>query len=156
MKDGSLVALVVLAVLFGVTGCDKAPPAVVAQADPWLNPPPASHPAPERVPATAYLPVAAARIAEAEDYLAAEMESQISPEELEYFAGRPVELSGIDRPFLIRGAYCSVDEFTVSIVGNALWVASLDADDDPAPVKHQPLVLTMSEVPETVYVTIGH
>jgi len=154
-KTTSLLSISLSVVLIGVTACGEGPPAVVAPVDPWLNPPPASHSAPEPIPATAYYPVAAARVTEAEDFLATEMVSQISPEELEYFAGRPVQLAGIDRPFLIRGAYRSVPEFTVSIVGDALWVASHDKNDDVAPVKHQPLVLMMSEVPATVFVTTG-
>lgn len=139
-----------------LTGCgEPTTPVVVTQDEPWLNSPPALTMAPEIIPASAHAPVAAEHIAEAERFLAAESISQISPGEVSYFAGRPITLPDVSRPYLVRGLYRSEATFTVAIVGDALWVASADTAGDVAPLRHQPLVLIMDEVPETVYVTAG-
>lgn len=130
-------------------------PELAAPTDAWLKAPPPLEADPEIVAADTYHRVAPGRIAEAEQFLTTEMVSQISPGEVEHFVAKPVVLPDVDRPFLIRAAYRSVPEFTVHIVGNALWVASHDAPGDTAPVKHQPLVLIIREAPEVVYVTTG-
>ncbi len=146
---------VLLAALTAGCGESTTPPAVVAADDPWLNPPPTVGVVPEFIPVSAHAPVAAERIAEAEQFLATESISQISPGEVSYFAGRPITLPDVSRPYLVRGVYRTEAKFTVAILGNALWVASADSAADPAPLRHQPLVLIMEEVPETVYVTAG-
>jgi hypothetical protein len=151
----ALFASLIVAATTLMTGCGDAPPDVAVARDPWVTSPPAAATEPEIVPAGTYHTVAPERIAEAEQFLTSEMVSQISPGEVEYFVAKPVPLPDVDRPFLIRAAYRSVPEFTVRIVGNALWVSSHDAPGDAAPIKHQPLVLIIREAPEVVYVTIG-
>lgn len=138
-------------------GCgDTAPPAAHTSVDAWLNPPPPQMDVTrEFIPASAHAPVAAEHIAEAEQFLATEPISQISPAEVSYFAGHPITLPDVSRPYLVRGAYRTKATFTVAIIGNALWVASEDVAGDTAPVRRQPLVLVMDEVPATVYVTAG-
>ncbi len=137
-------------------GCgESATPVAVVPDDPWLNPPPLSDIVPEFIAASAHAPVAAEHIAEAEQFLATESISQISPGEVSYFAGHPITLPAVARPYLVRGVYRNNASFTVAIVGNALWVASTDPADASAPLRHQPLVLIMDEVPQTVYVTAG-
>ena len=77
------------------------------------------------------------------------------PGEVSYFAGYPITLPDVSRPYLVRGVYRTQATFTVAILGDALWVASTDSANDDAPLRHQPLVLIMDEVPATVYVTAG-
>ena len=137
--------------------CGDAPAPVADDVrDAWFNPPAAQDVEPEPLlPGAFWRLVTPERRAEAETFLAHEMVSQISPGEVEYFAGEPVELPDVTRPWLVRALYRTVPEFTISIVGNALWVTSLDEPDDTAPMQRLPLVLVMDEVPETVYVTTG-
>jgi hypothetical protein len=59
------------------------------------------------------------------------------------------------RPFLIHGLYRNKREFNISIADRALWVDSLDDPEDSTPVRRQPIVLYMDEVPPDVYVTVG-
>lgn len=144
-----------LAALTAGCGESATPPAAVVSDDPWFNPPPTTGATPEIIPASAHAPVAAAHISEAEQFLATESVSQISPGEVSYFAGRPITLPEVSRPYLVRGVYRTEATFTVAILGNALWVASTDSAGDTGTLRHQPLVLIMDEVPETVYVTAG-
>ncbi len=153
LRAGCLATLLVAAL---PAGCgEAATPAVATSADPWLNPPPRAGITPEFIPAGAYAPVAAEHIAEAEQFLAGASISQLSPGEVSHFAGRPITLPDGSRPWLVRGVYRTHATFSVAIIGNALWVASADATDASAPVRHQPLVLIMDEVPQTIYVTAG-
>jgi hypothetical protein len=153
LRSGCCLAVFLAALLVGCG--ESTAPAAVTTDEPWLAPPPAVNAAPEILPANAHALVAAGHIAEAEGFLTAESISQISPGEVSYFAGRPITLPDVSRPYLVRGLYRSEATFTVSIIGNALWVASADTAGDIAPLRHQPLVLIMDEVPETVYVTAG-
>ena len=138
-----------------LAGCgEPTSPVAATPAEPWLMPPPVDT-VPEYIPASAHAPVAAEHIAEAERFLATESISQISPSEVSYFAGHPITLADVSRPYLVRGLYRSEATFTVAIIGDALWVSSADVAGDVAPLRHQPLVLIMDEVPETVYVTAG-
>lgn len=123
--------------------------------DPWYLAPPQSDLVPEPVSSSTYYPVTAERTAEAEEFLQEIGTSQISPGEIAYFVGHDVELPDVDRPFLVRGLYRSNSAQTIDILGNALWVRSADNPSDKAPLKRQPLVLIMQEVPELVYVTTG-
>lgn len=153
LRAGCLATLLAAAL---TAGCgESTTPAVATSADPWLNPPPRAGITPEFIPAGAYAPVAAEHIAEAEEFLAGESISQLSPGEVSYFAGRPITLPDVSRPWLVRGVYRTEASFTIAIIGNALWVASTDTAGANAPVRHQPLVLIMDEVPETIYVTAG-
>ena len=139
-----------------IAGCgESATPAAPGPADPWLNPPPPAHGAAEQLPASVHALVAPEHVSEAEQFLATEPISQISPGEVSYFAGYPITLPDVSRPYLVRGVYRTQATFTVAILGDALWVASTDSANDNAPLRHQPLVLIMDEVPATVYVTAG-
>ena len=60
------------------------------------------------------------------------------------------------RPFLIHGLYRTKRAFRIAIADRAIWVDSMDSPHDTSPVRRQPLVLYMDEVPPDVYVTIGH
>lgn len=158
MRGGNLragcLAAIFAAALTSACG-ESATPAVATSADPWVNPPPRADIEPEFIPASAIAPVAAEHIAEAEQFLAGESISQLSPAEVSYFAGHPITLPDVSRPYLVRGVYRTEATFTVAIIGDALWVASTDTAGASAPVRHQPLVLIMDEVPQTVYVTAG-
>ena len=138
-----------------LAGCGADAPDPIVAGDPWLNSREATDVEVEPVPSSTYYPVPAGRLLEAEQILAHTAISQISPSEAEYFAGHPVEMPDVTRPFLIRGLYRSERSFFVRIVGDALWVGSHDDPADRAPLQRQPLVLIMEEVPERVYVTTG-
>jgi len=144
------------AVIILLGGCaEESGPVAVAIEDPWFNALPMTIGESEIIPANAHHPVAEAKIAEAEKFLASEWISQISPGEVSYFAGQDITLHDVSRPYLVRGLYRTNRTFTIRIVGNALWVASHDDAHESAPLRHQPLVLVMDEVPETIYVTAG-
>jgi hypothetical protein len=156
MNQGSnLAALLILASVLTTTGCGSEAPTVVERKDPWYQTPPPSEMEPEIVPRTSYIAVVPERIAEAEEFLTKIGTSQISPGEVPYFTGREMPLPDVTRPFLVRGLYRTNPSHTVRIVGHALWVSSDDDPSDTAPLKRQPLVLIMQEVPELVYVTTG-
>lgn len=138
-----------------LAGCGSEAPVVVEQKDAWFNPPPVSEDQPETVPRSTYAPVLPERIAEAEEFLNEIGTSQISPSEVAYFVGHEMDMPNVDRPFLIRGLYRTKVAHSIRIVGNVLWVASEDDPADSAPLRRQPLVLIMQEVPELVYVTTG-
>jgi len=146
-------SLLWLTAALSLTGCGADAPETVEQADPWFNAFTATGVEPEVVSTSAYYPVAPERIAEADEVLERIAISQISPGEAEYFAGRPVEMPDVTRPFLVRGLYRTQASFSVRIVGNALWVASHDDPADTSPMQRQPLLLIMEEVPELIYVT---
>jgi hypothetical protein len=59
------------------------------------------------------------------------------------------------RPFLIHGLYRTKRLFNISIADRALWVDSLGDPLDNPPVRRQPIVLYMDEVPPDVFVTVG-
>ena len=138
-----------------LSACDGGTPKITEQVDPWFDPPGAIEVEPELVPRSAYHPVAPERIAEAERFLEDVAISQISPAEIEYFAGRKIYLPDVTRPYLIRALYRTKQSHSVRIMGNALWVASHDDPTDRAPMRRGPLVLIMDEVPERIYVSIG-
>jgi hypothetical protein len=145
----------ILAAVLGLAACGADAPVVVEQSDPWYDAPGASDIEPEPVPDSAHYPVAPARIAEVERILDRVAISQISPSEAEYFAGRPVDLPDLTRPFLVRGLYRTDRSFYVQIIGNALLIGSHDDTADRAPIRRQPLVLIMDEVPQRIYVVTG-
>lgn len=138
-----------------ICACDKAPSSVTAPSDPWLNMPADVGTEVETISPDTHHIVVPEHTAEAIPFLDELMTSQISPGEAHYFAGETIDQPDTDRPFLIRGAYRSVREFTVRVVGDALWVASHDVAGDTAPVKQQPLLLIIREVPDVVYVSTG-
>ncbi len=146
--------IIVLTAL-AISACDGGIPKITEQVDPWFDPPGAINVEPELVPQSAHHPVAPERIAEAEQFLEEIAISQISPAEVEYFAGQKVDLPDVTRPYLIRGLYRTKQSHSVRIVGSALWVASHDDPTDTAPMRRGPLVLIMDEVPERIYVSIG-
>lgn len=147
--------LLIVAAALGLTACDSDAPARVEQIDPWYDAPGATDITSEPVPVSAYHPVAPERIAEAEQILDRIAISQISPSEAAYFAGGPVDMPDVTRPFLIRGLYRTERSFFVQILGNALVVGSRDDPADTAPMQRQPLLLIMDEVPERIYVITG-
>lgn len=80
---------------------------------------------------------------------------QLSPSEAVRYADDRLRTMRELRPFLIHGLYRRERRFNVAIADRALWVDSADAADDRAPVKRQPLVIYIDEVPPDVYVTVG-
>lgn len=160
MNKISLLTMVLgVPLLVGVVGCNSEAPGVVDNKnknkgkDSWYLEPPVGETKTELVDPATYAPVAPERIAEAEEFLSEIGTSQISPGEVAYFAGRELDMPLVTRPFLVRGLARTQSVQTVRIVGNALWVSSKDAAGDKSPLRRQPLVLIMQEVPELVYVT---
>ncbi len=147
--------IIIVLSAIALSACDGGTPKITEQVDPWFDPPGAIEVEPELVPQSTHHPVAPERIAEAEQFLDDIAISQISPAEIEYFAGRKVDLPDVTRPYLIRGLYRTKQSHSVRILGNALWVASHDDPTDTAPMRRGPLVLMMDEVPERIYVSIG-
>lgn len=145
----------ILAAALNLSACGSEAPERIAAEDPWFNAPSNLDIEIEAVAQSAYYPVAPERLEEAEQTLERIAISQISPGEASYFAGRPVAMPDVSRPYLIRGLYRSEPSFFVRIIGNALWVGSHDDPRDSAPMRRQPLVLIMDEVPEQIYVTAG-
>lgn len=150
-------ALLVILISIGLCSCGSETAVVSKQKpnDVWYMEQPSDGSKIESVPRGTYAPVIAERIAEAETFLSEIGTSQISPGEVAYFVGRELDMPLVTRPFLIRGLARSATTHTIRIHGNALWVASDDEPSDTSPVRRQPLVLIMQEVPELVYVTIG-
>jgi len=146
--------IIVLTVL-ALSACDGDTPKITAQVDSWFDPPGEIDVEPELLPQSAHHSVAPERITEAEQFLEKTAISQISPAEVEYFAGQKVDLPAVTRPYLIRGLYRTKQSHSVRIVGSALWVASYDDEMDTGPMRRGPLVLIMDEVPERIYVSIG-
>jgi hypothetical protein len=146
-----------LLIVFVLCSCGSET-AVVSQSksdDAWYLEPPDDGSKIELVDRATYAPVIPERIAEAEMFLSEIGTSQISPGEVMYFVGRKLDMPEVTRPFLIRGLSQTSNGHTIRIHGDALWVASDDEPGDTAPVRRQPLVLIMREVPELVYATTG-
>jgi hypothetical protein len=80
---------------------------------------------------------------------------QLSTSEAQRYATNELRTVRELRPFLIHGLYRTQKVFTVSIADRALWVDSADDPLDDAPVRRQPLVVYIDEVPPDVYVTIA-
>lgn len=145
----------ILTAVLGLAACGSDAPDVVEHADSWFNALVASDIEAELIAPNFVYQVMPERMAEAERILEAIAISQISPGEAAYFAGQPVELPDVTRPYLIRGLYRTERSFSVHIVDNALWVVSHDVPADSAPMQRQPLLLIMDEVPARVFVTTG-
>ena len=150
-------ALLLLLVIIGLCSCGSETAVVSKQTqnDDWYLDPTSDDSKIELVSRATYAPVIAERIAEAETFLSEIGTSQISPGEVAYFVGRELDMPLVTRPFLIRGLARTANTHTIRIHGNALWVASDDEPSDTSPMRRQPLVLIMQEVPEQVYVTTG-
>jgi hypothetical protein len=156
MNKITLSTLVLGAILIlGAVGCGSEASVAVdnKNKDAWYLDPPAGVTKTELVDPATYAPVVPERIAEAEEFLSEIGTSQISPGEVAYFVGRELDMPAVTRPFLVRGLSRNQSVQTIRIVGNALWVSSKDAPGDQSPLRRQPLVLIMQEVPELVYVT---
>ena len=80
---------------------------------------------------------------------------QLSTSEARRYATDPLQTVRELRPFLIHGLYRSNRVFQVWIADRALWVDSLDDPYDRSPIRRQPLVLYIDEVPPDVYVTVA-
>ena len=108
-----------------------------------------------RLPLFLFSPVTPELIEEAATAMGDGPLLQLSTSEALRYATDPLRTVRELRPFLIHGLYRSKREFRVSIADRALWVDSVDNPFDDAPVKRQPLVIYIDEVPPDVYVTIG-
>lgn len=108
-----------------------------------------------RLPLFLFSPVTPELVAEAAAAMGDGPLLQLSTSEALRYATDPLRTVRELRPFLIHGLYRSKREFRVSIADRALWVDSVDDPFDDAPVKRQPLVIYIDEVPPDVYVTVG-
>lgn len=145
-------AIVVVAAL---AACSPAPESPPAPRDSWYRE--VDNPAHEfiRLPLFLYSPVTPELVAEAASAMGDGPLLQLSTSEARRYATDPLRTVRELRPFLIHGLYRSKREFLVSIADRALWVDSVDDPLDDAPIKRQPLVIYIDEVPPDVYVTIG-
>ena len=107
------------------------------------------------LPAFLYTPVKPSLVDEAAAALGDGPLLQLSTSEARRYATDPLRTVRELRPFLIHGLYRSNRVFQVWIADRALWVDSLDNPYDRSPVKRQPLVLYIDEVPPDVFVTVG-
>ena len=107
------------------------------------------------LPLFLYAPVTPELVAEAAAALGDGPLLQLSTSEALRYATDPLRTVRELRPFLIHGLYRTQRAFHVSIADRALWVDSVDEPFDEAPVKRQPLVIYIDEVPPDVYVTVG-
>jgi len=141
--------------LCALTACSQPPEPPPAPRDTWYRA--LDNPAHEfvRLPLYLYSPVTPELVAEATAALGDGPLLQLSTSEARRYATDPLRTVRELRPFLIHGLYRSKRAFRVSIADRALWVDSVDDPLDPAPVKRQPLVIYIDEVPPDVYVTTG-
>ena len=142
-------------VVVAIAACSPTPEPPPAPQDSWYRE--VDNPAHEfvRLPLFLYSPVTPELVTEAAAAMGDGPLLQLSTSEARRYATDPLRTVRELRPFLIHGLYRSKREFLVSIADRALWVDSVDDPLDDAPVKRQPLVIYIDEVPPDVYVTIG-
>jgi len=107
------------------------------------------------LPLFLFTPVAEELVAEATTAMGDGPLLQLSTSEARRYATNPLRTMRELRPFLIHGLYRNARVFNVAIADRALWVDSADDPYDASPVRRQPLVIYIDEVPPDVYVTVG-
>jgi len=153
IRNGCVALVVAASAVFA--GCTEGPRQAPAPTDSWYRE--IDNPAHEfiELPLFLFSPVKSELIAEAVAVMGDGPLLQLSTSEARRYATDQLRTMRELRPFLIYGLYRTRKEFRVSIADRALWVDSADDPYDPAPVKRQPLVIYIDEVPPDVYVTVG-
>jgi len=148
-------ATVILAITVLSGGCGEGSQRAALPSDSWYRE--IDNPRHEFIeyPLFLFSPVKPELIDEAVDLMNGGPLLQLSTSEARRYATDQLRTMRELRPFLIRGLYRSQKVFRVSIADRALWVDSADDPDDTVPVKRQPLVIYIDEVPPDVYVTVG-
>ena len=147
-----LLGLVVVAL---VIGCTEEPIPAPPPNNSWFNAVDKSRHEFLPLPPFLFSPVKEELVNEAVEAMSDGPLLQLSTgEAIRYADDRLRTMRGL-RPFLIHGLYRTKRLFNISIADRALWVDSLDDALDTSPVRRQPIVLYMDEVPPDVFVTVG-
>lgn len=150
----SFLSLITGSLLF-LVGCGDESTVISTSTDSWYQAVDKDKHEFTLLPRFLYSPVKAELIDEASRAMSDGPLLQLSTKEAIRYADNRLRTVPEFRPFLIQGLYRTKRLFNILIADRALWVDSLDDPTDTAPVRRQPLVLYMDEVPPDVYVTVA-
>lgn len=147
--------LQLLVTAFLLAGCDQEPTPAPIPHDTWYRA--LDNPTHEfyTMPPFLFSPVKPELVDEAAAALGDVPLLHLSTSEAVHYADDRLRTVPQLRPYLIYGLYRSKRTFNVAIADRALWVDSADSPEDTSPVRRQPLVIYIDEVPPDVYITVG-